>query len=828
MAYCYNCFCERSTPGPCPRCGYDPAFDQGKFPLALPHGSILAGQYITGRVLGQGGFGVTYLALDRTLGVKVAIKEFLPESMAGRSAASPQITAYTGERGEQFRYGLEHFLDEARTLAKFIGNPNIVGVRSYFQENGTAYFVMEYVEGVSLKTYLKNHGGRIEWQEAGKILLPVMDALCAVHREGIIHRDIAPDNIYITGGGTVKLLDFGAARYSLGDRSQSLDVVLKHGYAPKEQYTRRGRQGAYTDVYALAATFYTAITGYVPPDALDRMEEDDLVLPSTRGIRLPAALEDAILQGLEVRAEDRFQTMDAFREAIGTVLAQSASQGEGFVPPTPDMSNTQSESQEERKAFQTKVPPPEPEEAAPKAEERASQGQNRPQDAPPPEQSAAPRRTFPRWGKWAASAACALLILTAAAILWPNLRSAPDSADGESGGGTSAGGVSDVFLPEEGGMPAGDSLEDKENAAAPSEENPSEEPSTGEGEEEQPSSDSPPASQQGGAAAASSEEPSSQQGSGTSSGASSGASKPSEKPAASVSFSDEIFEKCIRTGLNKSSGAVTASDLAGIQSLTIYRWNDSIRVELNGKEREFDCSRSQSIQSLSDVSKLTGCTILSISDQSFSSLSALSSMTQLRSLTIENCGVSDISALSKLTGLTTLNLEGNSISDISALSSLKNLTILEARNNQISDISALSGMTKLRTVDLWYNSISDLSPLSGLKSLDFIDMGGNQISDLTPLSGLTGLTKLTLSSNAISDITPLAGLTKLEKLTLYGNQVSDLRPLSGMTEMRDLRLMKNPITDVSPLAGMMKLETLQVDDSVTDFSPLAHLPNLDI
>lgn len=147
MTYCYNCFRQREEgDGPCPCCGYDPAMDREKYPFALPHGSILAGQYILGRVLGQGGFGITYLALDKMLDIKVAVKEFLPETMAARVTGSPQVTVFAGERQEYFRYGLERFLDEARVLAKFLGNPNIVGVRSYFEENGTAYFVMEYVE----------------------------------------------------------------------------------------------------------------------------------------------------------------------------------------------------------------------------------------------------------------------------------------------------------------------------------------------------------------------------------------------------------------------------------------------------------------------------------------------------------------------------------------------------------------------------------------------------------------------------------------------------------------------------------------------------------
>ena len=289
-----------------------------KYPLALPEGSVLAGEYVIEKILGQGGFGITYKAKDHKTGRYVAVKEFFPDSMATR--ASTSVVPFTGDRGDNYLYGKECFLQEAETLAKFIGNENIVRVYSYFEENGTAYFVMDYIEGTSFDMYIKQQGGKVSFDEAYRILSPVMDALAAVHGRGIIHRDVTPDNIYITNDGTVKLLDFGAARYSLGDKSQSLDVVLKHGFAPKEQYVRRGRQGAFTDVYALGATFYFALTGKRPPDSIDRMEEDKLIPPSALGVQIPSEAEKAILMALNVRPEDRFQTMQAFKSAMGVVF----------------------------------------------------------------------------------------------------------------------------------------------------------------------------------------------------------------------------------------------------------------------------------------------------------------------------------------------------------------------------------------------------------------------------------------------------------------------------------------------------------------------------
>ena len=298
----------------CPKCGFDCQSQKDKYPMALPYGSVLDARYITGRILGQGGFGITYVAQDWKTKDIVAVKEYMPDTLAGRVGAIT-VSAYAGKREENFEYGKQCFLDEAKTLAEFIGNPNVVRVHSYFEENGTAYFVMDYVKGSSFQEYIMQRGGRIPWKESEQILVPVMDALAEIHEKGIIHRDVTPDNIFITEDQTVKLLDFGAARYSWGNQSQSLDIILKHGYAPREQYSRHGRQGPYTDIYALSACFYFSVTGRVPPDSIDRPEEY-LQAPSSMGINLPVHVEDAILKGLSVQAADRFQSMRAFKAAL--------------------------------------------------------------------------------------------------------------------------------------------------------------------------------------------------------------------------------------------------------------------------------------------------------------------------------------------------------------------------------------------------------------------------------------------------------------------------------------------------------------------------------
>ncbi len=304
-----------------------------EYPVALPKGTVLAGQYVIEKVLGQGGFGITYKALDHKTKGYVAVKEFFPDTMVTREGIT--VVPYTGERGEIYGYGKECFLQEAETLGKFIGNENIVRIFSYFEENGTAYFVMEYIEGKSFDEYIKEKGGKVTFDEAYAILSPVIDALAVVHSKGIVHRDVTPDNIYITNDGKIKLLDFGAARYSIGDRSQSLDVVLKHGFAPKEQYTRRGKQGPYTDVYSLGATFYYAVTGKRPPDSIDRLEEDELIPPSARGVKMGRIAEQAILHAMNVQPKDRFQTMTEFKNAMTSSVEYDVMEAKAAHSDTP-------------------------------------------------------------------------------------------------------------------------------------------------------------------------------------------------------------------------------------------------------------------------------------------------------------------------------------------------------------------------------------------------------------------------------------------------------------------------------------------------------------
>ena len=309
---CYGCFQEKEPGSVCPHCGFHENEEQPY--LALPLGTLLNGRYMLGKVLGIGGFGITYLGYDLTLEIKVAIKEYMPSSIATRNKDRYNVTL-TGRVEMDYQCGMKRFLDEAKILAKLQNAPHIVSVQNYFQENNTAYFVMEYIDGMSLKAYLASQGNKIPYPHALTILQPIMEALIQVHALNLLHRDISPDNIYITSQGESRLLDFGAARFALGD-GKSVSVILKHGYAPEEQYSSHGNQGPWTDVYAMGATLYRCITGTLPPDSIERIRKDTLMPPSELGISIPQNVEQAILKALAVKTEDRFSNMSAFLRAL--------------------------------------------------------------------------------------------------------------------------------------------------------------------------------------------------------------------------------------------------------------------------------------------------------------------------------------------------------------------------------------------------------------------------------------------------------------------------------------------------------------------------------
>ena len=312
---CFHCMKELTGNVKfCPYCGK--TVDEPNLPHHLVEGTVLNGRYYVGNPLGEGGFGITYVGFDLVLKIKVAIKEYFLSGCANRSHTfSNEVTPGCGSQSELFEKGKERFLQEAQSVAQFSQESGIVDVRDYFTENNTAYIVMEYIEGVTLFQYLRDNGV-MKADRLINYMLPIMQTLEKMHTHNIIHRDISPDNIMVSKDGSLKLLDFGAARYFSGSAVQTMSVVIKQSYAPYEQYRRNGNQGPWTDVYGLCATIYKCITGIAPPDALDRIVKDELKPPAQLGADISPKTEQALLRGLEIYPENRWQSVGQLINAL--------------------------------------------------------------------------------------------------------------------------------------------------------------------------------------------------------------------------------------------------------------------------------------------------------------------------------------------------------------------------------------------------------------------------------------------------------------------------------------------------------------------------------
>ena len=800
---CYNCFKEiPEGNGPCPYCGFDLSENVKKYPVALEAGTVLNGRYIVGRVLGQGGFGITYLAYDQSLKARVAVKEYMPNDMAARVGTTVSVAMKS--RAEDFTYGMERFQEEARTLAKFMGQPNIAGVTDYFDENGTSYFVMDYIEGISFKTYIANQGGKVSVEEALDVMIPVLRALTAVHAEGFIHRDVTPDNIYITKDGNVKLLDFGSARYSLGDKSKSLDVILKVGYAPKEQYTRRGRQGPYTDVYSCAACLYAAITGYLPPESLERLDKDTLVPPSQAGVEIPLYLERAILKGLAVQPEDRFRTAGEFLEAL--------------------------ESQE---VVELPGGPGKGQEA-----DSGSQGQ--------PGQQARGSQAKPKKSpltKIAAAAAAAAVAFAAVALVVS--RNPPAGAGGEGGSGqdiavqedtqpeapvptvTIAGEEYPVNLEEldlSGKSLTDSDLTNLEQMTGLKSLNLEKNPDisnltvlaglTALEELELPSpsqiSDLSPLSGLTGLTSLSMVE----------------SWGKSQQP---LSLIQDYSPLAGLTGLKELSlSVINLSDfsfLDGMKGLETLRLVGSVVTEdltyfgkfTNLKELRIYPANLKSVKGIEGLQNLEYLRITEVTEQLFlDDLTFLENMKGLQYLKLDIYGVGSLHGLEGLTQLETLQFSWPRVSTYTDLSPLQNLTNLQILvlpiptddTEIIYHADSLAGLTNLSELRLPC-VVESLEPLKNMTNLQTLTLRGGSgdrarktIESLPQLSGLEKLTTLELYTRYLNgvDLTPVGSLTHLTSLNLYvdDSRSVDLSPLAGLPSLVNLSVNGEVMADWPP------------------------------
>lgn len=315
---CIGCMRPLDSGIVCPHCGMKQD-EYAPIPRCLTPGTVLAGRYITGRVLGEGSFGITYIGWDISMDIPVAVKEYFPSNMVSRDVicgSGNEVYLYENEKKNDYDSYLKKFFNEAKCLSRFNQVEGIVSVRDFFYENNTAYIVMQYIEGISVKQYIEENG-KIPAKKVMKMIRPVLTALEQVHGTGIVHRDISPDNIMIKPDQSLILIDFGAARMRNMDTTRTMTVMFKRGYSPEEQYRYKGKWGPYTDVYSICATMYFMMTGITPVDSVIRALKDDM--PSLVGMKelgIPSAQRKAVMKGLAVTLKNRWQSMDELCQAL--------------------------------------------------------------------------------------------------------------------------------------------------------------------------------------------------------------------------------------------------------------------------------------------------------------------------------------------------------------------------------------------------------------------------------------------------------------------------------------------------------------------------------
>lgn len=313
---CPNCFAPMSGTSICPSCGND--LTQNKqYPGILPAFTLLNNRYLLGRVLGKGGFGITYVAKDIISNKICAVKEYMPSEYSSRSSGTMQITPYDNDKARYvFEHGREKFKLEAQTLMRLRHNPVVVDILDYFYQNNTAYLVMEFLDGDDLRKMARKNGGKLDPEFTKQVFVTIASSLMEVHNLNILHRDISPENIIVTKDGQVKLIDFGAARNYVSTQNKGMSILLKVGFAPPEQYDSKGCQGPWSDIYALCATFYNLVSGKALMDAMFRYRGAEQ--PSLRELGCPVSPKtSAVIQrGMELDYRRRYNNLKELLDDI--------------------------------------------------------------------------------------------------------------------------------------------------------------------------------------------------------------------------------------------------------------------------------------------------------------------------------------------------------------------------------------------------------------------------------------------------------------------------------------------------------------------------------
>ena len=774
---CENCFSEISSE-PCSVCGFC-GQEQISDPTTLASGSVLQGRYAVGRVIGKGGFGITYLAYDIKHEEKIAIKEYYPYGIALRSPETTVVSVTSEETADVFKKGAEKFYDEARLVAAFNGNPSIVSVYDFFYENDTVYYTMEYLEGTTLKDYVDKNGV-ITAGQAVLVAERISSALMTAHSSNILHRDISPDNIMICNDGKIKLLDFGAARQVVANASQSLSVILKQGFAPLEQYQKKGRQGPWTDIYSLGATLYYAMTKDIPDDPMSRFEDDAEYSSNKYSIYAP--LWEMIRKATMLRIEDRYNNVFEFRAELSSLgiepkpLVQYEPKPQTILPEGVTAKPYTTLRTSEQIHTQSKI-------EEPKAEQTETKKA--------PKNAKSITAVSPKTVK----------------------KSSPDTVGKPTSEAKSAAAVT-------ADIPA---VPSESDTVAVSEKN--------SGGKKAPTRKQLIAMLScaaailiiAGAAVAI------------------GTSRNPE-PAASVSTSEKVTEETTEKSTGSTKEDIITSETTTLKNYyegdddrdgngnngnyaaaTTFPIQDKPDDEISkttttttaAKEQEKDYVVIAGKQYKKDM---TGTLNVCGADLTNSDIKQMKYLTKLTEIIMsDNPKVTDLSPLSALTGLEKITFHNCNVKDISFTVKMKNLTTIGGENNGISDISALSGHTKLSDVWLHNNNIKDISPLKDSTEMINICFSNNPVSDLSALSGMKKLKQINFIDCKVKSLNALKKCTTIELAYLSNNQISDLTPLANCKNLKELYAKNNALNgNVKALKGLTILDVLDVSDNNYD------------
>ncbi len=767
---CECCLSEIESE-PCRFCGFEKAGAREEVGV-LAAGSVLLGKYIVGKVIGKGGFGITYLAYDIKNEKKVAIKEYYPSALAARGGDGCTVVMTDSEEAAVFKNGIEKFYEEASLVSRFNGNPAIVSVYEFFYENDTAYFVMELLDGCTLKSYIAKYGV-LSPEEALFIADNVSGALIIAHSINVLHRDISPDNIMICRDGNIKLIDFGAARQVLADNPKSMSVILKQGFAPLEQYQKRGKQGPWTDIYSFGATLYYALTQDCLDDPMTRMDDDAEFLSNKYDIE--GQLWKIIEHSLELRIADRYQDAFELRNALRKI---------NYAPKPivlPEDKREEAPAQAENTAdsgAQTAK------EELPKTVQTVRENNVQPTAVTVQETSAiaqaqteVPKNKNKAKIIGIASAAAVVAvggIITAVAML-------------SSGGGE---------IPTSGG-----------NAAYYS--------------EEAAVTTTPKETEKNSKTTAKTTAKTTKK----TTAKTTAAPTEGKTTTTTTTTTTKVTTTTTTTAKVTTPTTTTKATTTTTKPVTEAPAKD---VVIAGRSYSADTTeiklegaglKNSDIKNLKDLKKLT---IVIINDNNISDLSVFSEMSWLEGLWINNNSVSDLTPLKNLKNLKYLSAEDNNISSLSPLSGTRNLEQLWCGGNPISDLSPISKNKGMIYLGVSRCNISSLSALSGMTDLERFYATDNNISDISPLKNTKKLREFFIDRNPVTDLSPISGNKNMVNMGMAGCNIGSLSALSGMTKLEELYAFACGLTDLSPLKKCVSLRHLDIKyNYFSDVSPLA-------